>query len=103
MTLVQAEEQRDALNQIIELYAGTIRYYVFAEWNSQFEKEYSVTLLPYKYDTEFVAGDYSIQLAFARVALKALVTNYADAEAYVTNYDVLIPEDEELNNYLNPK
>ena len=102
MTLEQAQEQRDALNQIIELYADTFRYYVITQWISQYEKDYAVTLLPYKYDTEFVAGDYSEQLAFARVALKALVTNYVDADDYVTKYDSLIPEDEELNNYLNP-
>lgn len=102
MTLEQAQAQAAASNEIINEYVDTFQYYVITEWDSQFIKEYATMLLPYKYEDQFKEADYSVQLAFARVALKALVTDYKTPADYVINYDNLIPEDEELNNYLNP-
>jgi hypothetical protein len=103
MTKSEAIEQAGQLNTIITDYIGTIIYKVFAVWNSQFEKSYETVLIPTKYETEFEAGDVSEQFAFKRVSVKTLLLEYTTADSWVSSFDVQVLNDEELNNYLNPK
>lgn len=98
-----AQLQADYLNEILEEYLDTIYFKIFALWNTQYEKQYQTVLIPFKYVDDFDAADASIQLAFARVSIKALVLPYTTADEFVTNFDSVILNDPELYAYLNPK
>jgi acyl carrier protein len=56
-----------------------------------------------KYNVDFEAGDYSIQLAFKRVSIKTLLSEYTTSDSWVTVFDIEVTKDTELNNYLNDK
>jgi hypothetical protein len=103
MTFEQATEQANQLNEIIVEYILTIKYFVVTVWDSQYEKQYETVLIPSKYELKYSEADYSLQLAFKRVSIKSLLIEYTTADSWVTNFDALSIEDEELNNYLNPK
>lgn len=96
----QAIDQMNGLNEIINEYKDTIQYVVFAYWNTQYEKLYATALIPSIYMQYYEAADYSLKLAFARVAIKTLQDKYTTAESYVTFYDVNATNDTELYNYL---
>lgn len=96
-----AQLQADYLNEILEEYLDTIYYKIFALWNTQYEKQYQTVLIPFKYVDNFDAADASIQLAFARVSIKALVLPFTTADTLVSNFDSEAAKDAELNNYLN--
>ena len=95
-----AQLQADYLNEILEEYLDTIYYKIFALWNTQYEKQYQTVLIPFKYVDNFDAADASIQLAFARVSIKALLLPYTTADTLVTNFDSEADKDSELSNYL---
>ena len=95
-----AQLQADYLNEILEEYLDTIYYKIFALWNTQYEKQYQTVLIPFKYVDNFEAADASIQLAFARVSIKALLLPYTTADTLVTNFDSEADKDSELSNYL---
>lgn len=95
-----AQLQADYLNEILEEYSGTIFYKIFALWNTQYEKQYQTVMIPTKYIDDFDKADASIQLAFARVSIKALVLPYITADELVTNFDSEVEKDSELSNYL---
>jgi hypothetical protein len=101
MTLEQATIQANQLNTIITDYIDTFNYKVNALWSSQYEKNYETVLIPTKYNANFEAGDYSIQLAFQRVSIKTLLSEYTTADSWVTVFDIEVTKDAELNNYLN--
>jgi hypothetical protein len=101
MTLEQATIQANQLNTIIADYIGTFNYKVNALWSSQYEKNYETVLIPTKYNANFEAGDFSIQLAFQRVSIKTLLSEYTTADSWVTVFDIEVTKDAELNNYLN--
>jgi hypothetical protein len=103
MTQQEAKDQATQLNTIITDYIGTFNYKVNAVWSSQYEKNYETVLIPTKYNTDFEAGDYSIQLAFQRVSIKTLLSEYTTADSWVTVFDIEVTKDTELNNYLNDK
>lgn len=96
-----AQLQADYLNEILEEYLDTIYYKIFALWNTQYEKQYQTVLIPFKYVDNFDAADASIQLAFARVSIKALLLPFTTADTLVSNFDSETAKDAELNNYLN--
>ena len=95
-----AQLQADYLNEILTEYLDTIYYKIFVLWNTQYEKQYQTVLIPFKYVDNFDAADASIQLAFARVSIKALVLPYTTADTLVTNFDSEAEKDSELSNYL---
>ena len=95
-----AQLQADYLNEILTEYLDTIYYKIFALWNTQYEKQYQTVLIPFKYVDNFDAADASIQLAFARVSIKALLLPYTTADTLVTNFDSEADKDSELSNYL---
>jgi hypothetical protein len=101
MTLEQATIQANQLNTIITDYIDTFNYKVNALWSSQYEKNYETVLIPTKYNANFEAGDFSIQLAFQRVSIKTLLSEYTTADSWVTVFDIEVTKDAELNNYLN--
>jgi hypothetical protein len=101
MTLEQATIQANQLNTIITDYIDTFNYKVNALWDSQYNKQYETVLIPTKYNANFEAGDYSIQLAFQRVSIKTLLSEYTTADSWVTVFDIEVTKDAELNNYLN--
>jgi hypothetical protein len=101
MTLEQATIQANQLNTIITDYIDTFNYKVNALWDSQYNKQYETVLIPTKYNANFEAGDYSIQLAFQRVSIKTLLSEYTTADSWVTVFDIEVTKDTELNNYLN--
>lgn len=101
MTFEQATEQAAQLNAIIEIYTGTIYYKVVAIWAAQYEKEYATVLIPTKYNDQYDSADNSVQLAFLRVSIKALLLTYSTADEIVSNFDSEASKDAELNNYLN--
>jgi hypothetical protein len=101
MTLEQATIQANQLNTIITDYIGTFNYKVNAVWSSQYEKNYETVLIPTKYNANFEDGDYSIQLAFQRVSIKTLLSEYTTADSWVSVFDIEVTKDTELNNYLN--
>jgi hypothetical protein len=103
MTQQEAIDQSIQLNDIIKDYSDTINYKVNALWSSQYEKNYETVLIPTKYNTEYEAGNFSIQLAFKRVSIKTLLQEYTSADSWVTNFDIETTKDAELNNYLNDK
>ena len=103
MTFEQATEQANQLNEIIVEEIDTINYKVLAIWSAQYDKEYATVLIPTKYNDQYDSADNSVQLAFLRVSIKALLSGYTTADSWVTNFDALVVEDEELNNYLNPE
>jgi hypothetical protein len=76
---------------------------VNALWDSQYNKQYETLLIPTKYNVDFEAGDYSIQLAFQRVSIKTLLSEYTTADSWVSVFDIEVTKDAELNNYLNDK
>jgi hypothetical protein len=76
---------------------------VNALWDSQYNKQYETLLIPTKYNVDFEAGDYSIQLAFQRVSIKTLLLEYTTADSWVSVFDIEVTKDTELNNYLNDK
>jgi len=96
-----AQLQADYLNEILTEYLDTIYYKIFALWNTQYEKQYQTVLIPFKYVDNFDSADASIQLAFARVSIKALVLPFTTADTLVSNFDSEVAKDAELNNYLN--
>ena len=61
MTFEQATAQAAQLNELIEIYTGTIIYKVVAIWVAQYEKEYTTVLIPTKYVTEYDSADNSEQ------------------------------------------
>lgn len=95
-----AQLQADYLNEILTEYLDTIYYKIFALWNTQYEKQYQTVLIPFKYVDNFDAADASIQLAFARVSIKALVLPFTTADTLVSNFDSEAEKDSELSNYL---
>lgn len=95
-----AQLQAEYLNQILEEYLGSIYYSIFALWNTQYEKQYQTVLIPFKYVDDFDKGSESIQLAFARVSIKALVLPFTTADELVSNFDSEAEKDSELSNYL---
>jgi hypothetical protein len=97
----EAIEQAIQLNDIITDYIGTFNYKVNALWSSQYEKNYETVLIPTKYNANFEAGNFSIQLAFQRVSIKTLLSDYTTADSWVTVFDIEVTKDAELNNYLN--
>jgi hypothetical protein len=101
MTLEQATEQANQLNTIITDYIDTFNYKVNALWDSQYNKQYETVLIPTKYNADFEAGNFSIQLAFQRVSIKTLLSEYTTADSWVTVFDIEVTKDAELNNYLN--
>jgi hypothetical protein len=101
MTLEQATIQANQLNTIITDYIDTFNYKVNALWSSQYEKNYETVLIPTKYNANFEAGDFSIQIAFQRVSIKTLLSEYTTADSWVTVFDIEVTKDAELNNYLN--
>jgi hypothetical protein len=101
MTQQEAIDQSIQLNDIIRDYSGTINYKVNALWDSQYNKQYETLLIPTKYNVDFEAGDYSIQLAFQRVSIKTLLTEYTTSDSWVSVFDIEVTKDAELNNYLN--
>jgi hypothetical protein len=101
MTLEQATIQANQLNTIITDYIDTFNYKVNALWDSQYNKQYETVLIPTKYNANFEAGDFSIQLAFQRVSIKTLLSEYTTADSWVTVFDIEVTKDAELNNYLN--
>jgi hypothetical protein len=103
MTLEQATAQAAQLNDLIEIYTGTIIYKVVAIWVAQYEKEYTTVLIPTKYVDDYDSADNSEQLAFLRVSIKALLLPYESADTIVSNFDSEAVKDAELNNYLNPE
>jgi hypothetical protein len=103
MTLEQATAQAAQLNDLIEIYTGTIIYKVVAIWVAQYEKEYTTVLIPTKYVDQYDSADNSEQLAFLRVSIKALLLPYESADTIVSNFDSEAVKDAELNNYLNPE
>jgi hypothetical protein len=103
MTFEQATAQAAQLNDLIEIYTGTIIYKVVAIWVAQYEKEYTTVLIPTKYNDQYDSADNSEQLAFLRVSIKALLLPYESADTIVSNFDSEAVKDAELNNYLNPE
>jgi hypothetical protein len=103
MTFEQATAQAEQLNNLIEIYTGTIIYKVVAIWVAQYEKEYTTVLIPTKYVDDYDSADNSEQLAFLRVSIKALLLPYESADTIVSNFDSEAVKDAELNNYLNPE
>jgi hypothetical protein len=103
MTFEQATAQAEQLNDLIEIYTGTIIYKVVAIWVAQYEKEYTTVLIPMKYVDDYDSADYSQKLAFLRVSIKALLLPYESADTIVSNFDSEAVKDAELNNYLNPE
>jgi hypothetical protein len=103
MTLEQATIQANQLNTIITDYIDTFNYKVNALWDSQYNKQYETVLIPTKYNADFEAGDFSIQLAFQRVSIKTLLSEYTTADSWVSVFDIEVTKDTELNNYLNDK
>lgn len=103
MTFEQATAQAAQLNDLIEIYTGTIIYKVVAIWVAQYEKEYTTVLIPTKYVDDYDSADNSEQLAFLRVSIKALLLPYESADTIVSNFDSEAVKDAELNNYLNPE
>jgi len=101
MTLEQATIQANQLNTIITDYIDTFNYKVNALWDSQYNKQYETVLIPTKYNANYEAGDFSIQLAFQRVSIKTLLSEYTTADSWVTVFDIEVTKDTELNNYLN--
>jgi hypothetical protein len=101
MTLEQATIQANQLNTIITDYIDTFNYKVNALWDSQYNKQYETVLIPTKYNANFEAGNFSIQLAFQRVSIKTLLSEYTTADSWVTVFDIEVTKDAELNNYLN--
>lgn len=101
MTLEQATIQANQLNTIITDYIDTFNYKVNALWDSQYNKQYETVLIPTKYNANFEAGDFSIQIAFQRVSIKTLLSEYTTADSWVTVFDIEVTKDAELNNYLN--
>jgi len=100
MTLEQATAQAAQLNDLIEIYTGTIIYKVVAIWVAQYEKEYTTVLIPTKYVDDYDSADNSEQLAFLRVSVKALLLPYESADTIVSNFDSEADKDAELSNYL---
>ena len=100
MTLEQATAQAAQLNELIEIYTGTIIYKVVAIWVAQYEKEYTTVLIPTKYVDDYDSADNSEQLAFLRVSIKALLLPYESADTIVSNFDSEADKDAELSNYL---
>ena len=100
MTLEQAEQQEKYLNELIEIYTGTIIYKVVTIWVAQYEKEYTTVLIPTKYNDQYDSADYSQKLAFLRVSIKALLLPYESADTIVSNFDSEADKDAELSNYL---
>jgi hypothetical protein len=100
MTFEQATAQAAQLNDLIEIYTGTIIYKVVAIWVAQYEKEFTTVLIPTKYVDDFNSADYSQQLAFLRVSIKALLLPYESADTIVSNFDSEAANDAELSNYL---
>jgi hypothetical protein len=103
MTLEEATIQAGQLNTIITEYIDTFNYKVNAVWDSQYNKQYETVLIPTKYNANFEAGNFSIQLAFQRVSIKTLLSEYTTADSWVTVFDIEVTKDAELNNYLNAK
>jgi hypothetical protein len=103
MDFETAEIQAGYLNEILTEYLGSITYKVFALWNTQYVKEYQTVLIPTKYKNQYDAANESVQLAFARVSIQALVLPYGTADELVSNFDSKATSDEELNTYLNKK
>jgi hypothetical protein len=101
MTQQEAIDQSIQLNDIIKDYSDTFNYKVNALWDSQYNKQYETVLIPTKYNANFEAGDFSIQLAFQRVSIKTLLSEYTTADSWVTVFDIEVTKDTELNNYLN--
>ena len=100
MTFKQATAQAAQLNDLIEIYTGTIIYKVVAIWVAQYEKEYTTVLIPTKYVDDYDSADNSEQLAFLRVSIKALLLPYESADTIVSNFDSEADKDAELSNYL---
>jgi hypothetical protein len=100
MTFEQATAQAAQLNDLIEIYTGTIIYKVVAIWVAQYEKEYTTVLIPTKYVDDYDSADNSEQLAFLRVSIKALLLPYESADTIVSNFDSEADKDAELSNYL---
>jgi hypothetical protein len=100
MTFEQATAQAAQLNDLIEIYTGTIIYKVVAIWVAQYEKEYTTVLIPTKYVDDYDSADYSQKLAFLRVSIKALLLPYESADTIVSNFDSEADKDAELSNYL---
>ena len=100
MTFEQATAQAAQLNDLIEIYTGTIIYKVVAIWVAQYEKEYTTVLIPTKYNDQYDSADNSEQLAFLRVSIKALLLPYESADTIVSNFDSEADKDAELSNYL---
>jgi hypothetical protein len=100
MDFETAQLQADYLNEILEEYSDTIFYKIFALWNTQYEKQFQTVLIPKKYIDDFNNGSESIQLAFARVSIKALVLPFTTADELVSNFDSEAEKDSELSNYL---
>ena len=100
MTFDQATAQAAQLNDLIEIYTGTIIYKVVAIWVAQYEKEYTTVLIPTKYVDDYDSADNSEQLAFLRVSIKALLLPYESADTIVSNFDSEADKDAELSNYL---
>jgi hypothetical protein len=103
MTLEEATIQAGQLNTIITEYIDTFNYKVNAVWDSQYNKQYETVLIPTKYNANFEAGNFSIQLAFQRVSIKTLLSEYTTADSWVSVFDIEVTKDAELNNYLNAK
>jgi hypothetical protein len=101
MTQQEAIDQSIQLNDIIKDYSDIFNYKVNALWDSQYNKQYETVLIPTKYNADFEAGDFSIQLAFQRVSIKTLLSEYTTADSWVTVFDIEVTKDAELNNYLN--
>jgi hypothetical protein len=103
MTQQEAIDQSIQLNDIIRDYSGTLNYKVNSVWDSQYNKQYETLLIPTKYNADFEAGDFSIQLAFKRVSIKTLLSEYTTSDSWVSVFDIEVTKDTELNNYLNNK
>ena len=103
MTQQEAIDQSIQLNDIIKDYSDTFNYKVNALWDSQYNKQYETVLIPTKYNANFEAGNFSIQLAFKRVSIKTLLSDYTTSDSWVSVFDIEVTKDTELNNYLNDK
>lgn len=99
MTQEEANQQSADFNTSLGEGTATAKYKSFAFWLPDWLKNYGVVLIPTKYEAQFDAATESQAIAFQRVSAKALA-NITDLASFVSNFDTIGANDEELASYL---